>query len=286
MSDTAYKVFLSYNSADREFVRQVASRLDGDGITCFFDEARLVPGDAWPRELEDALWRSGACVIFIGTKGWGKWQEFEKDAAIAKYQDTQHEYRVIPVLLPDAGRPEDVLPPFLRQFECVNFYKALDQDLDAYDCLKRGILGLARGLSPRPSTVPTADEPPIVPRGLRSFEEGDAWFFLRLVPDAWGLFDMHGSMWEWCQDWHGVDYYTRVADESRTKASASPVDDPPGPTRASSRAIRGGSWASGAENCRSAFRGAYEPAYRYQDLGFRVAAVPLHLGPDAAQLRP
>ena len=83
-------------------------------------------------------------------------------------------------------------------------------------------------------------------------------------PNPWGLYDMHGNVWEWCQDGFDSGYYAK-----------SPRDDPPGPPKASRRVIRGGGWADVAEGCRSAYRCASEPAYRFGDLGFRVAAVPL-----------
>ncbi len=80
-------------------------------------------------------------------------------------------------------------------------------------------------------------------------------------PNAWGLHDMHGNVWEWCQDWYAGDYYR-----------ASPTDDPPGPKSGSNRVIRGGGWANGAENCRAALRDRGEPSDRDNGcLGFRLA---------------
>ena len=63
-------------------------------------------------------------------------------------------------------------------------------------------------------------------------------------PNAWGLYDMHGNVWEWCSDWYGKDYYAK-ANNSR---------DPEGPSSGSCRVIRGGSWSIGARFCRSAYR--------------------------------
>ena len=81
--------------------------------------------------------------------------------------------------------------------------------------------------------------------------------------NPFGLHDMHGNVWEWCQDWYESDYY-----------KASPVDDPTGPSTASYRVYRGGSWGSGARRCRSADRSGSTPSGRGLNLGFRVALVP------------
>jgi formylglycine-generating enzyme required for sulfatase activity len=78
------------------------------------------------------------------------------------------------------------------------------------------------------------------------------------TPNAWGLYDMHGNVWEWVQDWKG-DY------------PAGNVTDPAGPLSGSTRVYRGGSWFSGAEFCRSAFRHTGAPSLRRDgSLGFRL----------------
>ena len=79
-------------------------------------------------------------------------------------------------------------------------------------------------------------------------------------PNAWGLYDMHGNVWEWCQDWY--DTY-----------GAEAVDDPSGPTTGSNRVRRGGSWGGTARYCRSAYRGRDDSSDRGDYLGFRLALV-------------
>ena len=76
--------------------------------------------------------------------------------------------------------------------------------------------------------------------------------------NAWGLYDMHGNVWEWCLDWYG-------------NYPGGSVRDPTGPASGVKRVYRGGGFFSSAQRCRSAFRGWNVPGARSPDLGLRLA---------------
>jgi len=80
--------------------------------------------------------------------------------------------------------------------------------------------------------------------------------------NAFGLYDMLGNVWEWCQDWYDKNY------------PGGAVTDPLGPSSGSGRVLRGGGWYGFARGCRTANRSSGTPGYRYDGFGFRLCFSP------------
>lgn len=81
-------------------------------------------------------------------------------------------------------------------------------------------------------------------------------------PNTWGVYDMHGNVWEWCQDWYDSEYY-----------QYSPVFDPAGPAEGRYKVLRGGTCLRTSARCRSAFRSWNAPDLTMPDQGFRICRI-------------
>jgi formylglycine-generating enzyme required for sulfatase activity len=90
----------------------------------------------------------------------------------------------------------------------------------------------------------------------------------RKLPNPWGLYDICGNVWEWCNDFYKVDYYQQ-----------SPHQDPTGPDSGGTKVVRGGAWRFGADSCRCGYRYNESPGYAdvcfgYDIYGFRCVRAP------------
>jgi formylglycine-generating enzyme required for sulfatase activity len=128
-----------------------------------------------------------------------------------------------------------------------------------YACRAGSTTAFANG----PITQPGYDCIPIDPSldlmgwycGNSGWPDGWTHPLAQKLPNVWGLYDMHGNLWEWCNDWLG--------------GYGGAVTDPVGPGAGSSRVIRGGGWDIFAQYCRSAYRYYNYPDYAYYNIGFR-----------------
>jgi hypothetical protein len=115
---------------------------------------------------------------------------------------------------------------------------------------------LARG----PSTALLTTRNSFVDTAGNEYSDASTHPVGQLLPNAWGLFDLHGNVWEWCLD--GLhDYPPNAVVNPRAAQRTDGV-------------IRGGSWRGDARHCRAACRGTIETFSQYDDLGFRLATVP------------
>jgi hypothetical protein len=130
-------IFLCHNSADKEEVKEVANRLENEGISVWLDVFNLIPGERFTPKIEEALDDCGAIAVFVGQMGRGPYQNEEFDYAV-NVRGTNGA-RIIPVLLP--GAAPDMVKGFLRNYSHVQFQQSLDE-LEPFRMLVAGIKGV------------------------------------------------------------------------------------------------------------------------------------------------
>ncbi|MGZ5445226.1 MAG: nSTAND1 domain-containing NTPase [Thermoanaerobaculia bacterium] len=161
-SAARFDLFLSYNHADAQVVREIRKRLAARGVRSFIDQSDLYAGKAWRPQVVSALQKSRAVAIFVGRSGYGTSQEREIDFSLNLQAKARGNLPVIPVILEGAEPPED----FLGQNMWVDLRGGIDDD---------AIERLARAVD-RPGNVATpGDTSPY--RRLDAFREEDASLF-------------------------------------------------------------------------------------------------------------
>ena len=187
-----YDVFLSFSSADRPAVEELARRLEAQGLALFFDEWEMIAGRPSQVVLAEAMRDSKTCAVFLGPSRLGPWQKEEIQVAIGQ-RVGDPEFHVIPVLLPGAERPRrgDVAHlDFLINGTWVEFARTLDEE-QAFNRLVCGIKGLKhdhrRGREIDPNRCPY--------RGLEAFRPDDAAFFFgRANLTTWLVSDLRREL--------------------------------------------------------------------------------------------
>lgn len=147
----------------------------------------------------------------------------------------------------------------LNRMEGANGYRLPTEAQWEYACRAGSAAAFANG----DITEETSDDPNLNVIGWYYFNSnGQTHPVAEKQANAWGLYDMHGNVSEWCADWYDYNY------------PIEPVTDPAGPSTGSFRVLRGGNWNANAGYCRSAVRYRNAPDYRLHNRGFRVVLLP------------
>jgi hypothetical protein len=135
---SAYDVFLSYNSKDKDAVIRIADALKRVGLNPWLDEWQIVRGLPWIPQLEKALEGVNCTAVFIGPHGRGPWQEKERQVALDLVKAGNRS--IVVAVLPDA--PEELqVPPFLKTFTMIDMRAWETAQPKALDELILSILG-------------------------------------------------------------------------------------------------------------------------------------------------
>lgn len=165
-------VFLSHSGRDAEDALQLARRLADRGVALWLDLQELKPGDRWLSEIEAALSRSQAFLVYVGSDGVERWVGREVQTALERSTEDS-DYRIIPVLGP--GSDPRLLPSFLRQHQWIDLRSGQSE---------RGLDELARILAYSAAGSRTTGKHKASPfRGLLPFEATDSALFFGRDPE-------------------------------------------------------------------------------------------------------
>lgn len=132
---TAFQTFLSYNSEDSDLVKPLFEALIKEGISTWFDQQQIAPGDNTVSKMTEGLKQSESVLVCVGENGLGQWQEQEIYISIKQSVETGK--RVIPIILP--GATADDLPLFLGLRHWLDLSSGLNDQL--LDFIVWGITG-------------------------------------------------------------------------------------------------------------------------------------------------
>lgn len=167
------KLFISYNTGNRLFVKSIADKLRNNGFAIFYDQRDIDAGDKWTIAIQDEIESSDASLIFMGDEGIGKWQNKEAISLINK-QLKNDNYRIIPVILPTNNKFINYpLPWFLSDYQWVEFKDLTDEN--AWDKLVEGLRETEIDIPVESGKNPY--------KGLQSFEVDDVYCFYGRTSD-------------------------------------------------------------------------------------------------------
>ena len=172
-----------------------------------------------------------------------------------KYQVTQAEYEAVTTINPSYSKGPNLPVEGVSWEDAQKFCAAMNRKGDGYRY--RLPTEAEWECACRAGTVTSYGFGALLPPSHACFASQSPTRVGRFAPNAYGIFDMHGNVWEWCQDWFEKHLTDAV--------------DPPGPPRGHNRALRGGGWDRGPWHCRSAYRHSPTPDYRGSYMGFRLA---------------
>ena len=182
---------------------------------------------------------------------------------LGKHEVTQAQYQAVMGANPAHFKGDDTLPVEMISWNnCQEFLKKLNEKIPGkefrlpteaqweYACRAGSTTDFFFG-----------DDESLVDQYAWNYNNGEEKTHLVGVkkPNAWGLYDMHGNVWEWCQDFYGGKYY-----------ETSPAEDPKGPQTGPLHVLRGGSWDLVPKACRSFCRYKGDSSFRHVFIGLRI----------------